>query len=129
MQPLIRIIVASLLVGLVSSLPIVAADINVPADYATIQAAVDAAASGDTIQIAAGVYTEQIVIVRKNLTLFGAPGAVIMAQPGLSPTLLMDFETSENSLLAIPLSDVLASGLTFEGEHLADSETYGSLVG
>jgi len=129
MQPLIRIIVASLLVGLVSSLPVVAADIKVPADYATIQAAVDAAASGDTIQIAAGVYTEQIVIVRKNLTLFGAPGAVIMAQPGLSPTLLMDFETSENSLLAIPLSDVLASGLTFEGEHLADSETYGSLVG
>src|SRR6266436_8064809 len=122
-----RTIVVSLLIGSVSCLPVVAADINVPADYATIQAAVDASASGDTIQIAAGVYTEQIVIVRKNLTLFGAPGAVIMAQPGLTPTLLQDFDSTWNPLLAIALTDVVVSGLTFEGEHLADAVPFGEV--
>ena len=35
------------------------ATIQVPQDYATIQEAIDAATSGDTISIAAGDYTEQ----------------------------------------------------------------------
>ena len=33
-----------------------AATLNVPADYATIQAAVNAAAAGDTIQVQSGTY-------------------------------------------------------------------------
>jgi hypothetical protein len=43
----------------------------VPTAYATIQAAVDAAASGATIQILAGKYTEQVRI-GKSLTITGA---------------------------------------------------------
>ena len=34
-----------------------AATINVPADYTTIQAAVDAASNGDEILVAPGIYT------------------------------------------------------------------------
>ena len=50
-----------------------AADIYVPADYTTIQAAVDAAAgSGDVIHIAAGTYQEQVKIDGKSLDLIGA---------------------------------------------------------
>ena len=46
-----------------------ATDLHVPADYTNIQAAVDAANSGDTIHIAAGVYVEQVTITQKDLTL------------------------------------------------------------
>jgi hypothetical protein len=43
-----------------------AAELYVPAQYSTIQAAVNEAASGDTIRIAAGDYYEQIVIADKT---------------------------------------------------------------
>jgi parallel beta-helix repeat protein len=45
-------------------------DIVVPRDFPTIQAAVDAAAPGDTIKVRRGTYTEEIVI-GKDLTLKG----------------------------------------------------------
>src|SRR3954452_18046369 len=48
--------------------------IAVPCDFATIQAAVNAAAPGDTVNIAAGTYIEQVVI-NKNLDLHGAGAA------------------------------------------------------
>jgi parallel beta-helix repeat protein len=46
-----------------------AATINVPADYASIQAAIDAAASGDVIIVAPGVYRESLMIDHKQVVL------------------------------------------------------------
>lgn len=43
--------------------------IQVPGDLPTIQAAVDAAQNGDTVLVAPGVYTEQIRITGKSVTL------------------------------------------------------------
>ncbi|MCZ4289288.1 Ig-like domain-containing protein [Hoeflea alexandrii] len=55
--------------------------------YATIQDAVDAAASGDTILIAEGTYTEQVVITTDNLTVVGVGNVVIEApDSGLAQT-------------------------------------------
>ncbi|MDI6794695.1 MAG: hypothetical protein QME81_17820 [bacterium] len=46
--------------------------INVPADYFTIQAAVNAASDGDTIQVAAGTYPEVGVYINKGIALVGS---------------------------------------------------------
>lgn len=49
-------------------------DLVVPDDYSTIQGAVDAADSGDTVCVKTGTYREQVVI-NKDLTLKNAEGA------------------------------------------------------
>jgi hypothetical protein len=99
-----------------------AAVIHVPADYPTIQAAVDAAQNHDTIRIAPGVYPEQVEIVNKNLTLSGSPGAVLRATPGMNFSLAPELGNFAVSLLGVLQSDVVVSGLTFEGQRLGDSQ-------
>ncbi len=47
------------------------ADITVPTDFPTIQSAINAATSGDTIKVLPGTYTEQITI-SKSLTILGS---------------------------------------------------------
>ena len=120
-----RIAVAGLAVVLASAVVGRAAVIHVPAEYATIQAAVDAASSGDEIQIAPGVYTNQVVITNKDLTLSGSPGTVLRATPGMQQSLMPIVGTSA---VVVPLvaifesTNVVVSGLTLEGERLAASQ-------
>ncbi len=57
-----------------------AATLNVPANYATINAAVAAAVDGDTIQIAAGTYTEQVLVAGKAISIIGAGKDVTIIQ-------------------------------------------------
>lgn len=59
-------------------------DIVVPSDYATIQAAVDAAGAGDTVCVENGTYSEQVVVDR-TLTLRAADGATPTIEPPSSP--------------------------------------------
>jgi hypothetical protein len=89
----------------------------VPEDYPAIQDAVDAADSGDTIRIAAGVYTEQVQIISKKLTLIGQPGTTLRATKAMS-------SIPGNVGLLYPImdirtSDVTVQGLILEGERLA----------
>ena len=79
-------VVLVLSLSLVTAVPVQAATINVPADYATIQAAVNAANPGDTIIVAAGTYSgtggkkllqnDVVLIDKDNLTLNGANAGV-----------------------------------------------------
>jgi hypothetical protein len=105
-----------------------AANLKVPADYPTIQSAVDAAVNGDRIQIAAGVYTGQVLISDKRLTLAGAAGTVLRAAPGMNQPYLA-FGTRRVPLLGLLRSDVVVSGLTLEGGRLGDSQADGWLTG
>jgi len=67
--------------ALAIAIPALAATRSVPSQYSTIQAAVNAAASGDTISIANGTYNEQVTIPssKSKLTLIGASqtGAIL----------------------------------------------------
>ncbi|MFJ9704577.1 nitrous oxide reductase family maturation protein NosD [Streptomyces sp. NPDC101234] len=64
-----------------------ASTLVVPRDYRTIQAAVDAAASGDTILVQPRTYTEEVVVSGKDLTLkaTGKGSPVIKAPAKLTP--------------------------------------------
>jgi nitrous oxidase accessory protein NosD len=104
---------------LAAAFTVQAADLHVPADYATIQEAVDAASNGDTIHIAPGVYAGQTTITEKKLSLIGQPGAILRAVPGMARIWGSDPWVS---VLGIRhYSDVDIRGLTFEGERLAVS--------
>jgi pectinesterase len=63
-----------------------AATRSVPSQYSTVQAAVNAAASGDTIAIANGTYTEQVTISsgKNSLKIVGASQTGVIIQAGLN---------------------------------------------
>jgi len=54
-----------------------AATLTVPGSSSTIQGAITLAAPGDTINVAAGTYNEQLTIGKNNLTIVGAAGTII----------------------------------------------------
>ena len=113
----------ALLAGVMSveraSAAIITVDDSGGAQHLTIQAAVDAAASGDTISVAAGTYVEQ-VIVNKNLTLTGAgAGSSILEAPASM--------TGVKILLEITGAvNVEVSGFTVRGSSTAT--TCGSIL-
>ncbi len=96
-----------------------AATINVPADQATIQAAVDAAASNDTIIIASGTYTEQVSIT-KSLTLQGAGQALttIRSIPSLATTF-----SNKKPIVSIVGPDIVVNinNLTVDGRGFGNA--------
>ena len=109
---------AVLFLGLGAASFATAADLNVPtAAYPTIQAAVNAAQTNDTIHIAPGVYTGQVQITNKTLTLIGQPGTILRATTNMSP---FPGRLASFPIMGIRSSQVTVRGLTFEGERLAE---------
>ncbi|MCC6233819.1 MAG: right-handed parallel beta-helix repeat-containing protein [Verrucomicrobiales bacterium] len=124
--------VSALLLSLALAREATAAELRVPANYPTIQAAVDAAKADDVIRIAAGVYTDQVRITSKRLTLIGQPGAILRATKSMSPYVspFPGVTYYGVQIILAELADVTVRGLTFEGERLAESfEGDGALTG
>lgn len=119
---------AVLLIGNTMSASLPAAVLQVPADHPTIQAAIDASNSGDTVQIAPGLYQEHLLIRRKDLTLSGSPGATIQAVDGM-PAIL-----GYGTVFMVGIdqcNNVVLRGLTFDGDRLGESYPgfgYGGVV-
>ena len=67
---LVSLVLVLSLVGVVSAATWTVDDSG-GADYTTIQAAISAASSGDTINVAAGTYVEKLNLLGKSLTIIG----------------------------------------------------------
>ena len=84
--------------------------------YTTIQAAINAAVDGDTIQVAAGTYAEDLEI-GKSITLLG-PNAAISPNTGTraaeaTVTFPEGLTAEENYLVTVTADDVTIDGLDF----------------
>ncbi|GAI31869.1 unnamed protein product, partial [marine sediment metagenome] len=87
----------------------------------TIQAAIDAASSGDTIIVAAGIYEEEIKIMDKSLTLLGAQADVpiVNGERAGDESVIRGKVTdwgyrSTYCVVRIQHSDVVVNGFTIE---------------
>lgn len=83
---------------LFSSSAAFASAIRVPADYTTIQAAINAASScADTILVSPGTYTENIDFAGKGVTVIGLGGPTVTIIDGDSSGSTVTFDTSEGA--------------------------------
>jgi hypothetical protein len=88
--------------------------INVPADQPTIQAGINAAASGDTVLVAPGTYKENINFNGKAIIVRSSGGAKVTVIDGGGVTSVVRFSSNETS------SSVL-SGFTIQNGDASNS--------
>lgn len=102
----------SLLLLVASSTDAASAVLNVPSTYPTIQAALDAAAPGDTIRIRPGTYAEQLSIT-KHVTIKGAGTSATTIR---APATLVEGPNGRTAIITVAggaaarISDVTVSG-------------------
>ncbi|MDD4923415.1 MAG: right-handed parallel beta-helix repeat-containing protein [Dehalococcoidales bacterium] len=101
--------------------------------FATIQSAINAASPGDTINVAAGTYTEQVLIQRSvQLVGDGAGSAVIQLPAARTDTAAAGGKSWDYIIAAYPVSgtiDVVIDGFTIDADGLAKQAGTDGLVG
>lgn len=112
-RALTSVTLAALLFSALGTMPVSAAEISVPGDHSTIQAAIDAADPGDTINVASGTYDETITI-NKQLTVQSTDGA---------ETTVIDRGNMNTTLVSITADGVIFSGFTVQNARNGVSVT------
>lgn len=92
--------------------------------FTSIQAAVDAANSGDRIIIRAGKYVEQVVIAGKDLTLVGRDGAVLQAPETMEDLLTPMFGFPGRPIILVADAEVTVQDLTVDGANSAANNPF-----
>src|SRR5262245_36583133 len=92
--PLLSVIVVALLLGGQAAARQTAV-IHVPADYATIQGAINAAANGDTIQVAPGTYVENLNFLGKAIRVTSDQGPEVTVVDGNQAGSVVSFVSGE----------------------------------
>ncbi|MHC4846475.1 MAG: right-handed parallel beta-helix repeat-containing protein, partial [Planctomycetota bacterium] len=101
------------LIFLLATSPTLAATWNVPGDAATIQAAVDSAAAGDTVLLACGTYLEHDIVLTREITILsatGAPDCVTIDAQGLGRVFFSDLADGEAHIEGITVTGGVATG-------------------
>ncbi len=96
-----------------------AATIIVPDDYSTIQAAINAANSGDTVFVRTGTYSERLVVNKTISLTGGSRDATILNETTIDP------------LITITANNVKINGFTLKGgsfKNILINETTGVIV-
>src|SRR3989344_7625872 len=100
-----------------------AANINVPTDYATIQAAINAASPGDTITINAGTYNENVVIGTKNNLIIQGQGITSIIEPATG----IGFKIIDSDSITIKNLKIHTTGSNAHGIWVGgDAHLYGN---
>jgi len=95
------------------------------AKYTSIQAAVTAAHSGDTVFVCAGTYNEQVSVSTSHLTLTGAGSSSIIKPSSASPSNVTDPDNGQSTVYIIDVAagttDLTISSLVVDGSGLQSS--------
>lgn len=90
-----------------------AADLHIPADFASLQAAVDAASDGDSLFVATGTYIEQVMVNDKALNFIGEDGAMLQGPAGF-----------EGGILTVENGDIYWENIDISGANGAGAEKF-----
>jgi len=98
--------------------PLFSATINIPSDYASIQAAIGAASNGDTLIVAPGIYSENINFRGKAIIVKSSAGPAVTILDGRSTDSVVRFGTKETSSSVLQGFTVQHGTASFNNSYL-----------
>jgi len=96
--------------------------INVPGDFATIQAAVNASGPGDTIRVAAGEHDAFVVLEKQNIRIVGAEGATVTSASSV-PIYRGSIEDAWVMAGVKDSEDIRIDGISFDGSGIIGEQS------
>ena len=126
MRKILSILFALVLVvslGLVTAAPVLAGTIiDVPGDFPTIQAAIDAASDGDTIMVAAGEYNGFVVHEKQNIRIISTEGATVTTSANSTSVNRGSIEDAWLMAVVKDSESICIDGISFDGTAITGKQ-------